>query len=54
MPPGAPPLTHVEELPERVARTAPSPNWVPEVLVSRLATKGIAAPFGCSTWFCPT
>jgi len=44
-PPGTEPLTHVEELPARPAATATWPDWAPDVLLSRLAAHGIAAPW---------
>ena len=42
---GRQPLTHVENLPARAASTAAWPDWVPEVLLSRLVANGIAAPW---------
>jgi DEAD/DEAH box helicase domain-containing protein len=44
IPPGAEPLTHVEQLPDRVGRAADWPAWVPAQLRDRLAGCGIAAP----------
>lgn len=43
--PDAQPLTHVEELPARAATTVRWPAWVPDVVRSRLAENGIAAPW---------
>ncbi|MDT4983737.1 MAG: box helicase protein [Pseudonocardiales bacterium] len=44
-PPGAEPLTHVEELPERLAQTAAWPAWAPDTLLERLAANGITTPW---------
>jgi DEAD/DEAH box helicase domain-containing protein len=38
-------VTHVEHVPAREGRTAPWPDWVPEVLADRLRLAGIAAPY---------
>jgi DEAD/DEAH box helicase domain-containing protein len=38
-------LTHVERVPARPGRTVPWPAWVPEELRSRLAGRGITAPW---------
>jgi DEAD/DEAH box helicase domain-containing protein len=45
IPPGAEPLTHVEQLPDRVGRAADWPAWVPAPLRERLAGCGIEAPW---------
>jgi DEAD/DEAH box helicase domain-containing protein len=44
-PPGESPVTHIEELPERAGRMVPWPNWVPELLQSRLAARGVEQPW---------
>jgi len=38
-------LTHVEDVPARPGRTADWPDWVPPLLVDRLAARGIARPW---------
>ncbi|MFN2518872.1 MAG: DEAD/DEAH box helicase [Jatrophihabitantaceae bacterium] len=43
--PGTEPLTHVEDLPARAAATSAWPEWVPDVLLSRLGANGITAPW---------
>ncbi len=43
--PGESPLTHVEHLPTRAESTVPWPAWVPDALVSRLAARGVLAPW---------
>ncbi|MCU1656167.1 MAG: box helicase [Pseudonocardiales bacterium] len=45
LPPGAEPLTHVEEIPPRLGLTAAWPDWVPEALRARLAETGISSPW---------
>ncbi len=39
------PITHVESLPARPGRTAAWPEWVPALLVDRLALAGVSAPW---------
>ncbi len=39
------PVTHVESLPARAGRTAAWPDWVPPLLIDRLALAGVAAPW---------
>jgi DEAD/DEAH box helicase domain-containing protein len=38
-------LTHVEDVPPREGRATAWPDWVPTLLVERLATRGISAPW---------
>jgi DEAD/DEAH box helicase domain-containing protein len=45
VPAGETPLTHVERQPPRPGRTADWPDWVPEVLRSRLGARGVVAPW---------
>jgi DEAD/DEAH box helicase domain-containing protein len=44
-PPGESPVTHVEELPERLGTTVPWPGWVPDLLRERFAARGVAEPW---------
>jgi len=39
------PVTHVESLPARPGRTVSWPEWVPDLLVDRLALAGVPAPW---------
>ena len=39
------PITHVADLPARVARCAPWPSWVPATVVDALRASGVAAPW---------
>jgi DEAD/DEAH box helicase domain-containing protein len=39
------PITHVEHIPARAGRTTSWPDWAPQLLVERLAGRGIAAPW---------
>src|SRR5438067_2635 len=39
------PVTHVERVPARPGQLAPWPEWVPQLLVDRLALRGIQAPY---------
>jgi len=39
------PVTHVEDVPARPGRTADWPDWAPELLVARLAARGIMRPW---------
>ncbi|HEY2273468.1 MAG TPA: DEAD/DEAH box helicase [Jatrophihabitantaceae bacterium] len=43
--PGADPVTHVELLPERPGEQVPWPEWTPDLLQSRLAGRGVRAPW---------
>ena len=38
-------VTHVEHVPARVGRPAPWPVWVPQLIVDRLASQGVSAPW---------
>ena len=38
-------VTHVEAVPARPGRTAPWPDWVPPLLVDRLALAGVGSPW---------
>jgi DEAD/DEAH box helicase domain-containing protein len=38
-------VTHVERVPARDGRSAPWPDWAPELLVERLSALGVAAPW---------
>jgi DEAD/DEAH box helicase domain-containing protein len=42
---GSSPLTHVEDVPARPGRTVDWPDWVPPLLVDRLAARGISRPW---------
>jgi len=39
------PLTHVEDVPARDGRPVDWPSWVPDLLVERLAVRGVTAPW---------
>ena len=39
------PVTHVEDVPARPGRTVDWPDWAPELLVDRLAARGITRPW---------
>ena len=39
------PVTHVEDVPARPGRPADWPDWAPDLLVDRLAARGIARPW---------
>ena len=41
----ASPLTHVEDVPARPGRTVDWPDWVPPLLVDRLAARGVFRPW---------
>jgi DEAD/DEAH box helicase domain-containing protein len=43
--PGESPVTHVELIPASPGETAEWPDWAPPVLVSRLAARGVPAPW---------
>jgi DEAD/DEAH box helicase domain-containing protein len=42
---GSGPLTHVEDVPARLGRSLDWPDWVPTLLVDRLAARGIPRPW---------
>ena len=39
------PVTHVEQVPARAGRAAEWPQWAPQLLVDRLAARGITRPW---------
>ena len=39
------PVTHVEDVPARAGRPVEWPEWVPELLVDRLAARGVSRPW---------
>src|SRR5712691_6145451 len=39
------PVTHVERVPARAGQPATWPEWVPPLLIDRLALRGIQAPY---------
>jgi DEAD/DEAH box helicase domain-containing protein len=45
VPAGEQPVTHVRELPARVARCVPWPSWAPAAVVERFAAAGVRQPW---------